>query len=299
MRPKVGLVLSGGGAKGLAHIGVIKCLEKNNISIDIITGSSAGAIIGGIYASGTSIKRIEEIVFDLGYKEIGHLLFDPQKLSYGLIKGDKITKFIYDVLTEKVIEKFPIKFGCVTVDITKGRRVVITKGDASEAIRASMSVPVIFKPVRYKKVFLVDGGVIDALPIQPAKDLGSNVIIASDVSGFYPLSKEFKNGEKVKLADTIKSTMMIMQRRIVELDFKNYENAIKIEPDVKNIPIFKFGSKEVAEKAIKNGEKATKEKRSEVKEMMENYQKKEILKYYYLNLINKVGLMTGEYLCKI
>ena len=271
---KVGLVLSGGGAKGLAHIGVIKCLEKNNIPIDIITGSSAGAIIGGIYASGTSIKNIEEIVFDLGYKEVGRLLFDPQKLSYGLIKGDKITKFIYDVLTEKMIEKFPTKFGCVTVDITKGRRIVITKGDAAEAIRASMSVPVIFKPVIYKKLFLVDGGVIDPLPVQPAKDLGANVIIASDVSGFYPLSKEFKNGEKVKLSDTIKSTMMIMQRRIVELDFKNYENAVRIQPDVKNIPIFKFGSKEVAEKAIENGEKATSKKIKKIKEMIGNYRKK-------------------------
>jgi NTE family protein len=274
MRSKVGLVLSGGGAKGLAHIGVIKCLEKNNIPIDVITGSSAGAIVGGIYASGTSTENLEEIVLNLKYRKVTRLLFDPTLINSGLIKGKKINEFLFDTLTEKKIEKFPIKFGCVTTDIIKGRRFVITKGDASEAIRASMSVPGIFKAVKYQGVFLVDGGIIDPLPVEPAINLGAEVIIASDVSGVYQLSEEFKNGEKCKVIDVFKSTIMIVQKRIIELDLKNRENVVKINPDIQGIAPFKFGSKKIAEKAIKNGEKAVSKNLKEIKEMIKNYQKK-------------------------
>ena len=123
---KVGLVLSAGGAKGLTYIGVIKVLEKHNVPIHCITGASAGALIGGVYASGTSIEKIEEVALSVGYRDLAKLI-DPIKPSIALIKGNKIIKFLSENLFQERIEDFKIPFACVATDIFTGKKVVFNK----------------------------------------------------------------------------------------------------------------------------------------------------------------------------
>jgi len=272
MRPKVGLILSGGGARGLAHIGVIKVLESKNIPIDIITGTSAGALFGGIYASGTSIDDLEKVCFSTGYRQIVGLILDLDKNSGGLIKGKKITDLISSHISKKKIENFPIKFGCVAANLLTGEKIFFTKGDALRAIRASISYPGVFSPVKYKNMYLIDGGVVEPIPIEFAKKLGADVIVGVDVTTDIKINDKIKKG-KFSLIDSLRTSVSIMQNELVERSFEK-NHAIKIKPELGNMSIFNFGSSRLMINAIKEGERATKEKMSEIREVIENYQKK-------------------------
>ena len=260
---KVGLVLSAGGAKGLAHIGVIKVLEKNKIPIHCISGTSAGALIGGVYASGVSIDKIEEIVLSMNYKELAKLI-DLTKPTTALIKGDKINQFILKKLHKQRIEDFKIPFAAVAADLLTSRKVILDKGDAVTAIRASGSLPGIFKPVRYKGMFLIDGGVVDPLPVDVAKDMGADVIIAVNLTGSSKInSKYFNKSKEPNIVDTLLASIGIFERQIINLTLEKVKdkNMILIRPDVSKIGIRDFVK---AKKAIKQGEIATEEKIDEI-----------------------------------
>lgn len=264
------LVLSAGGLRGLAHIGVIKVLEKNNISIDIITGTSAGALIGGVYASGVSSQEIEEIALGMNYRNFGRLFFDFSRPGLGLIKGDKITKFIHEKLKEKKIENFPIKFACIAVDIIKGQKVVFKEGDAAIAIRASISVPGVFQPVKYLNSFLVDGGICEPLPIETAIDMGADILVASDVIGFNKFKKDFLSGNKPLLIDTLRASTSILEMGLAEYSMRNKKNVIRVRPEAIESSTLKLDSKKVRQKTIKAGEEAAESKIKEIKALLES-----------------------------
>jgi NTE family protein len=209
-RPKIGIALSGGGAKGLAHIGVLKVLEEEGLQAEIITGTSMGSIIGGLYAMGYSPAFLEEMALDVDWFEMfletvdRRYLSMPQKqfrdrylmafpfyggrvqLPSGLIKGQKIHRLLYR-LTWPVVEiddfgELPRDFSCVATDIATGTPYVIGGGSLADAMRASMAIPTVFSPFDMDGRRLVDGGLVRNLPALDARELGADIVICLDVS---------------------------------------------------------------------------------------------------------------------
>lgn len=255
-RPKIALVLSGGGAKGFAHIGVIKELERAGIKPDIITGTSMGSIVGGLYAMGYSVEEMEAIVTStdwdiiisnkLPFKKVAmeEKPYDSRyfveigieegkaKLPKGLIEGRELSLLI-DKLTIpahniKDFNNFPIPFACVAVDITTGEKVVIDKGNINEALRASMAIPSVFTPVKYDDRLLVDGGLIRNFPVQQAIDMGADIIIGSNVSGDFHPEEELNTMIDVLLQSTfVMSTLDTREQSklcdiVIEPDLEGY-----------------------------------------------------------------------------
>lgn len=177
---RIGLALGSGGAKGLAHIGVLKVLEKENILISCITGSSIGALIGGLFAKGYTANEIEKIAIDLSNnKEQFYRLFDFSKSLQGIIKGDKILEYVDELLNGVTFDKLLIPFTPISVDLTSGEKFYFQEEKVSYGIRASISIPVIFQPFSWKDKLLVDGGVLAPLPVKELKEIYKpDIIIA-------------------------------------------------------------------------------------------------------------------------
>jgi NTE family protein len=217
-RPTIGLVLSGGGARGAAHIGVIRILDELRIPVDYITGTSMGAIVGGLYASGLSADELEDVIEgadwsvlladrppraersfrrksdDYGYLVDFEMGVDKTGLVFpgGIVQGQNLEnalkRLAFPAISINDFDKLPIPFRAVATDIVSGEAVILESGDLATAIRASMSVPGIFKPVRLDGRVLVDGGVANNLPVQIVKDMGAEVLIVVDVG--FPLLPE-------------------------------------------------------------------------------------------------------------
>ncbi len=211
-RPKVGLVLSGGGARGIAHIGVLKALEEMQVPIDCVVGTSMGAVVGGLYASGYTPEQIEALVRDMDWdaaftdrpprefqtmrqKQIDSSFLIPHRvgmnrgeiqLPLGAIEGQHLDQILHRaMLASKDIsdfDKLPIPFRAVATDLTTGQQVALSKGSLPTALRASMSIPGVFSPVELDGQILVDGGLANNLPISVARELCADVVIAVDIS---------------------------------------------------------------------------------------------------------------------
>lgn len=206
---KIGLALSGGAAKGLAHIGVIKALEEAGIQVDFISGSSMGALVGAAYASGVPIDTLEKIAFDTDWK-IAAKLFVPGLSTSGLVDGKRVKEFLYSIYGDLKIEDCPIPFASTAADISTGKLYIINKGSLLEAVRASISIPIVFTPVKHKDIFLVDGGLVNPVPIDVVREMGADYIIAVHVlHGRLPSEKgeyiQIENPEP-KIPATLKST---------------------------------------------------------------------------------------------
>ena len=179
----VGLALGAGAAKGFAHIGVLEALEEAGVRIDMIAGSSMGAIIGGGYAAGLSVEELSDVALNSNWVDILKLL-DPVFPTRGFIDGAKIKTFLDKLYGEQNIEELPIPFAATTVDILKGDLYVINHGSLASAARASASVPIVFNPMSSGKRVLVDGGMIDPVPIDVVRSMGADYIIAVNVLAF-------------------------------------------------------------------------------------------------------------------
>lgn len=182
-RPKIGLALGSGGAKGLAHIGVIKVLEKNNIPIDFIAGSSIGSLIGAHYAVHKDTKKLEEIVLNFNRSK-GFQLFDPTWKG-GLIKGKKAERFIEEILEGATFDKLQIPYAAVATDMNTAGTVTFRHGNIIKAIRTSISVPAFFQPVLYQNRLLADGGLSNPVPVDVARAMGAEVVIAVNLDNVY------------------------------------------------------------------------------------------------------------------
>jgi NTE family protein len=223
-RPKVGVVLSGGGARGAAHIGVLKVLEEQRIPIDYLAGTSMGAIIGGLYASGLSVDEIEVLYRSIDWQDVfedqpsrleksyrrkrdDDLYLIDQKpgirdgelqLPTGLIQGEKLELILrratHRVSQVRHFDRLPVPFRCVATDITTGEAVVFYKGDLPTAMRSSMAVPGLFAATRAKKnQLLVDGGISNNLPVDVVRLMGADIVIAIDISSPLMSGDEIKN----------------------------------------------------------------------------------------------------------
>lgn len=217
-RPRVGLALGGGGARGYAHIGVLRVLQREGVPIDIVVGTSMGAIIGGAYAVGLEMAKLERL---LGKLDLNKLLDIPAsavgsvagRIAMELFKrtdwrrveheGTKNLCQFFSVFTRgQRFEDLKVKFAVVATDIDSGEEVVIQEGPLHRAIAASATFPGIHYPIRYNDHFLVDGGIVNKLPADVALRLGAEIVIAVEVSS--PLAKEVKNSiDVLTQAETI------------------------------------------------------------------------------------------------
>jgi len=179
---KIGLALGGGAARGLAHIGVLKALVGNNVPIDMIAGTSIGALVGACFAKDGEINTLEEIVLNIDWRQLA-LLLDPNLalLKKGFIHGEKIKELLCSVIGDIEFKDLKIPLRVIATDVITGKEVVIDSGSVTEAVRASISIPVIFTPVKFENKFLVDGSIVNPVPVDIARNMGAEFIIACNV----------------------------------------------------------------------------------------------------------------------
>ena len=179
--PNIALVLGGGGAKGFAHVGVIKTLEENGIKPTLVVGTSVGSLVGSLYASGYTPQQLEQLALTTPDSELTDFVFSNQ----GFIEGIKLKNFINAKVGGRVIEDFPIRFAAVAAEKQTLKKAVFTTGNAGLAVQASSSVPNIFIapriPEKVGKKY-IDGGVVSLIPVDSARDLGADIVIAVDVT---------------------------------------------------------------------------------------------------------------------
>ena len=173
-RKRVGLALGGGGARGMAHVGVIRVLEREGIPIDCIAGTSAGSLVGAVYAAGLRGHRLLEMALQIRWRDIAQLVWPRQ----GFVSFARLEAFLGNLLGDLSFEDLDLPYAAVTADLATGEQVVLQEGRLAPAVRASCSVPGIVTPVEIDGRFLVDGGVANNLPISVVRDLGAGVVIA-------------------------------------------------------------------------------------------------------------------------
>jgi NTE family protein len=178
---KIALVLGGGGARGLSHIGVLKRFEGSAIVPEIIVGTSIGALIGGAYASGMGVAAMEKIVAAMDFLDVAKI-FRPGIPLSGLVDSGRVEKLLKDHIGSRTIESLPVPFRAVATDLISGQDVVFDKGSLVEAILASIAIPVLFKPVCRRGRYIVDGGLSNPLPVSVAHRLSAAPSVAVNVS---------------------------------------------------------------------------------------------------------------------
>ena len=175
---KIGLALGGGAAKGFAHIGVIKMLEANGIKADVVSGTSAGSVVGSMYAAGMGPFQLQEKAVALDESSIR----DVRLFAGGLVQGQKLQDYVNAMVGNKPIQQLAKPFAAVATRLEDGERSVFVRGNTGQAVRASSSVPGVFEPVTIGKWHYVDGGVVSPVPVDAAKQLGADFVIAVDIS---------------------------------------------------------------------------------------------------------------------
>lgn len=175
---KIGLALGGGAAKGFAHIGVIKMLEANGFTPSMVAGTSAGSVVGAMYASGMNAFELQQKAVSLDEAKIR----DLQLSSGGLVLGQKLEDYVNEQVLRKPLEQMAKPFVAVATRLEDGERTVFARGNAGQAVRASSSVPGVFQPVTIGKYHYVDGGIVSPVPVDAVRNLGADIVIAVDIS---------------------------------------------------------------------------------------------------------------------
>lgn len=261
-KKKVALALGSGGARGLAHIGVIKALIKNKVPIDLIVGSSSGALVGGLFASWGDIGVLEKMVRGVTYKDLAEVLVDPT-FRGGLIKGGKTLEYLKKVFNGEKIEDLKIPFAAVATDVNTAETVVFSRGDLSEAVRASVSVPLVYSPVLVGQRLLVDGGVSSPVPVEVAKKMGADVIIAVNLDGVYFSGNNNKSGVSSSTIEILKDSYFALRFNLANKEVSGAD--VVIEPEMKYVTDFDFVR---GVEAIDAGEKATEKAMKKIKSLL-------------------------------
>jgi NTE family protein len=239
--PKIALVLGGGAAKGFAHIGVIKALESHNVMPDVIVGTSAGSVVGALYAAGYNGFDLQRIALSMDETTVRDWVL-PNR---GFIRGNALQKFVNDAVQNRPIENLNRTLAVVATDLQSGEPMVFRAGNTGMAVTASSSVPGIFQPVKIGDREYVDGGLVSPVPVKVAREMGADIVIAVDISDKPTLSR---------LRDTIDvllQTFTIMGRTIARQELGTAD--IVIAPDISQLTATNFESKNYA---VIEGEKA-------------------------------------------
>ncbi|RZA21784.1 MAG: patatin-like phospholipase family protein [Lysobacteraceae bacterium] len=239
---KVGIALGGGAAKGFAHIGVIKMLEANGIKPVVVSGTSAGSVVGALYASGMDAYAMQEKAFALDESKIR----DVSLFSGGVVKGQKLQDYVNELVGGRTLEKMNKPFAAVATRLENGERTVFVRGNTGQAVRASSSIPGVFEAVAIGKAHYVDGGVVSPVPVDAARELGADFVIAVDIS-----SKANGIASPTSMLGNVNQSITIMGQKLGALELARAD--IVIRPKVSDIGATAFDQKN---RAILEGERA-------------------------------------------
>lgn len=255
---KIALVLGAGAAKGFAHIGVLKVLEANKIPMHMIVGTSVGSLVGSFYAYGYNAFQLQAMALSVEKGDIIDLIIPDN----GFIQGLKLAEYVNKALKNTPLEKLNIPFYVVATDIQNGQEIVFGKGNTGSAVRASCSVPGVFRPVRIGDRLYVDGGIVSPVAVEAAQKFGGDVVIAVDISSDIGTTKPEGTIE------TILQSVNIMYSKLAQLQCSKAD--VVIRPKVGHI-----GSSDFAKRheAILEGEKAATEALPKVKEIFDRLKK--------------------------
>ena len=273
-RKKVGIALGGGAARGLAHIGVLEVLEKERIPIDMIAGTSAGAIVGALFAEGMSAAKIKKELLGMELAKKSWQMVDISLPKTGFIGGKKLIELLKNYIGDIDFSDLKIPFACTSTDIMTGEEVIIDKGSVLEAVRASIAVPVIFAASQYKGRFLVDGGLVDQIPVGIIKDMNADITIAVNVT---PRIRKIKKRTYIEQAapynppiekepnmyTIMMNYMSIMNSRAADASLKKAD--VVIEPRLADISFTDFKK---AEQCILEGEFAAIDALLDIKKLL-------------------------------
>jgi len=264
-KKKIGLALGSGGVRGLAHIGVIKVLCANNIPIDYIAGSSIGAMVGAYYAATQDVDKLEKVALSNTWRTSLSLL-DPTWRG-GLVKGNKVEQMINGWFKGISFDTLKIPLTVVATDLITGQEINIREGDIVKAIRGSVSVPAIFKPVKYKKYLLADGGLSNPLPDGVVRRMGADVVIAVNLEKAY-LANSFK-GDDLSLLKVSLRSINVMRHHLAQYSLVTADIVIEPRVILDGLGVWnKFFNNEKVSQIIKIGEEATIEALPEIKKII-------------------------------
>lgn len=253
MGGKTGLVLGAGGARGFAHLGVLQVLREEKINFDFVAGCSAGAIFGAVWAAGLDLYRVERL---LTYPGFTKKLFDLSMSREGLVKGDKILEVMRLLLKDAVFAELQVPFAVIATDIENGEMVLFREGSVAHAVRASISIPGFFKPYRYQGRLLVDGAVTNRLPLDVAKEMGADKILAVDV-------KRGLTSKLTSAVDILQQSVEILEEEVFRC--RSLGADFLLQPEVAHIGSLQFDR---AQEAIEIGRQAVLAKSSEIRRIL-------------------------------
>lgn len=258
-KPVVALVLGGGAAKGFAHIGVIKALEAQGIVPEIVVGTSAGSVVGAMYAAGKTGFELQTLAIALDESQVS----DWSLPDRGVLKGEALAAFINKAVANVAMERFPKKFGAVATDLGSGEPVLFRTGDVGTAVRASSSVPGVFQPVSIRGREYVDGGLVSPVPVQFARDMGATFVIAVDISN-KPSSGKTKSSFEILM-----QTFSIMGQSLNRHELPLAD--VVIRPDISQLASADFKTRH---QAVLEGEKAMAKEMPALKAKLEQWRER-------------------------
>jgi NTE family protein len=254
---KIGLALGGGAARGFAHIGVIKVLEENGIVPDIVVGTSAGSLVGALYAAGNNGLALNKLALEMDEAEISDWSVPFFSSATGVLKGEALQNYVNRTINNVPLEKMKIRFGAVATDLHSGQPILFQRGNTGIAVRASSSVPGIFQPVKINDHYYVDGGLVSPVPVRFARQMGADFVIAVNIS------TQADAQPATSSVDVLLQTFTIMGQSINAYELKDAD--IVIRPGLANMKGGDFGSRHLA---ILAGEKAALEAMPQIKQKL-------------------------------
>ncbi|GGY87663.1 patatin-like phospholipase family protein [Pseudoduganella plicata] len=243
---KIGLALGGGAARGFAHIGVIKALEANGIVPDIVVGTSAGSVVGALYAAGNNAATLQRLAYDMDEAAISDWALPLFGTKSGVLKGEALQSYVNKAVRNRPIEKLKLPFGAVAADLKTGQPILFTRGNTGMAVRASSAVPGVFQPVTIGSRTYVDGGLVAPVPVRFAKEMGAEFIIAVNIS------TQTEAQAAVSSLEVIMQTFSIMGQRINQYELRDAD--IVIQPPLGTMASNDFAGRA---RAMSAGEKST------------------------------------------
>ncbi|HEY8905028.1 MAG TPA: patatin-like phospholipase family protein [Rhodoferax sp.] len=243
-QPRIGIALGGGGTKGFAHVGVIKALEAQGLKLDLVAGTSAGSVVGALYASGVDGFALQELAFALDENKVtDYNLRSPWE---GLVIGQKLQDYVNELVKNRPIDQLSKPFVAVATQGDTGQRVDFARGNTGQAVRASSSFPVFFKPTQILGKTYVDGCLVSPVPVDAARKMGADIVVAVDISGQLDRRVVFDG-----ISNVIDQSLIIMIKRLSEQELARAD--VVIRPKVGKFGATDFDQKD---KAILEGEKA-------------------------------------------
>ncbi|EGO65142.1 patatin-like phospholipase family protein [Acetonema longum] len=255
LRPKVGLALGSGGLRGMAHVGVLKILEREKIPVDYVAGCSIGSLIGSLYCAGLPPEAIHKLAKAL---KQSHWL-DFAIPTMGIFSGDRVLDTIRLLTQQKKFDQLKIPLAIVATELHSGKEIVLTEGDVAAAVRASVSVPGIFVPYQMGDMLLVDGAVINPTPVDAVRNMGADIVIAVD------LAHAGSIGKVNNVFDVIIQSIDIMERQLFK--YREHLGDIVIRPDIAHISPSEF---DATDECVALGEAAAETVLPDIQKLLES-----------------------------